>query len=328
MDCCNSSPIGRRPRRLRRTEALRALVRETRLVKTDLVYPLFVIEGKGIRREVPSMPGVYQFSLDKLGPELDKIESAGVGSILLFGLPLHKDPDGKGAYAKDGIIPKAIRAIKKRSPHLIVMADVCLCEYTDHGHCGRVSKTGEVLNDETLPLLSLAALAYANAGADVIAPSDMMDGRIGAIRDALDHEGFLETPIMSYAVKQASSLYGPFRDAACSAPKFGDRRSYQMDAANAREAIIEAELDFAEGADILMVKPAISNLDLIRALRDRFDAPIAAYQVSGEYAMIKAAAKMGSLDEKAVALETLTAMKRAGAGILITYFAKQVAEWL
>lgn len=324
----NLPTLSHRPRRLRSSRAVREIVRETRLSPRDLIYPLFIVDGSGIRREVASMPGVYQLSVDQLDVESDDIAKLGLHSVIVFGIPSHKDAQGSGASDPSGPVAQAIAKIKARHPQMIVVADVCLCEYTDHGHCGLIGKKGEILNDDSLPLLAKAAVAYAAAGADIIAPSDMMDGRVAAIRQALDIAGHVQTPIMSYAVKQASAFYGPFRDAAQSAPQFGDRKSYQMDAANAREAIVEADLDWEEGADILMVKPAMSNLDLIRALYERFHCPIAAYQVSGEYAMIKAAAARGWLDERAVALESLTAIKRAGAGLIITYFAKAAAQWL
>lgn len=326
-------PLIRRPRRLRRSSALRDLVRETRLSREDLVYPLFVKEGASEgangRKEVPAMPGVHTLSLDALAAEIDDLSERGVKSLLLFGVPESKDARGSGAYRAGGLIPQAITAIKARNPSLVVIADVCLCAYTDHGHCGVVvGDAQDVDNDATLPLLADTAIAYAQAGADIVAPSDMMDGRVGCIRERLDKGGFAHTPIMSYAVKQASSLYGPFRDAARCAPQAGDRKGYQMDAGNAREAVLEATLDIEEGADILMVKPALSNLDLISALYRRFSSPIAAYQVSGEYAMIKAAAAKGWLEERDVVLETLTAIKRAGAKIIVSYFAKEAVTWV
>lgn len=316
-----------RPRRLRRTETIRALVRETRLSPDDFVYPLFVCEGEGVRREISSMPGVFNLSVDELVKEVDEAHKAGVRSVMLFGVPDKKDAAGTQAYAEDGITQRAIRAIKREAKDTLVIADNCLCEYTDHGHCG-VIEAGEVLNDPSVELLARTAVSQAEAGADIIAPSNMMDGFAGAIREALDASGFEEIPIMSYAVKYASGFYGPFREAAQSAPQFGDRRGYQMDPANAREAMREAELDYSQGADMLMVKPALPYLDIIRAVRERFDVPVAAYQVSGEYAMIKAAAKLGWIDEDRVAMEALTSIKRAGAGIILTYYAVEMANRL
>lgn len=316
-----------RPRRLRRTATIRALVRETRLSPDDFVYPLFVCEGDGVRREIGSMPGVFNFSIDELVKEVEAARGAGVRSVILFGVPDQKDAAGTQAYAEDGITQRAIRALKREVKDTLVIADNCLCEYTDHGHCG-VIEDGEVLNDPTLDLLARTAVSQAEAGADIIAPSNMMDGFVAAIREALDAAGFEHIPIMSYAVKYASGFYGPFREAAGSAPQFGDRRGYQMDPANAREAMREAELDYQQGADMLMVKPALPYLDIIRAVRERFDLPIAAYQVSGEYAMIKAAARLGWIDEERVALETLTSIKRAGADIILTYFAREMAKRL
>jgi len=316
-----------RPRRLRRTETIRALVRETRLSPDDFVYPLFVCEGEGVRREISSMPGVFNLSVDELVKEVDEAHKAGVRSVMLFGVPDKKDAAGTQAYAEDGITQRAIRAIKREAKDTLVIADNCLCEYTDHGHCG-VIEAGEVLNDPSVELLARTAVSQAEAGADIIAPSNMMDGFAGAIREALDASGFEEIPIMSYAVKYASGFYGPFREAAQSAPQFGDRRGYQMDPANGREAMREAELDYSQGADMLMVKPALPYLDIIRAVRERFDVPVAAYQVSGEYAMIKAAAKLGWIDEDWVAMEALTSIKRAGAGIILTYYAVEMANRL
>jgi porphobilinogen synthase len=316
-----------RPRRLRRTETIRALVRETRLSPDDFVFPLFVCEGEGVRREISSMPGVCNLSIDELVKEVEAARKAGVRSVILFGVPDTKDPAGTQAYAEDGITQRAIRAIKREVKDTLVIADNCLCEYTDHGHCG-VIKAGEVLNDPSVELLARTAVSQAEAGADIIAPSNMMDGFVGAIREALDASGFEQIPIMSYAVKYASGFYGPFREAAQSAPQFGDRRGYQMDPANAREAMREAELDYEQGADMLMVKPALPYLDIIRAVRERFDVPVAAYQVSGEYAMIKAAAGFGWIDEERVALESLTSIKRAGASIILTYYAVEVANRL
>lgn len=316
-----------RPRRLRRTDAIRALVRETRLSPEDFVYPLFVCEGEGVRRDISSMPGVCNLSIDELVKEVEAARATGVRSVILFGVPDQKDPAGTQAYAEDGITQRAIRAIKREVKDTLVIADNCLCEYTDHGHCG-VIEAGEVLNDPSVDLLARTAVSQAEAGADIIAPSNMMDGFVVAIREALDASGFEQIPIMSYAVKYASGFYGPFREAAQSAPQFGDRRGYQMDPANAREAMREAELDFEQGADMLMVKPALPYLDIIRAVRERFDVPVAAYQVSGEYSMIKAAAKLGWIDEERVAMEALTSIKRAGASIILTYYAVEIAKRL
>jgi porphobilinogen synthase len=314
-----------RPRRLRRSEAVRAMVRETRLTPDAFIYPLFVCEGEGIRREISSMPGQYNLSIDELVKETAEARSFGVRSVILFGIPNQKDATGSDAFAEDGIVQRATRALKREVKDIIVLADNCLCEYTDHGHCG-VVKDGDVLNDPTLDLLARTAVAQAEAGADIIAPSNMMDGFVGAIREALDKSGFEQVPILSYAVKYASAFYGPFREAAGSTPQFGDRRSYQMDPANVREAMREAMLDIEQGADMLMVKPALPYLDVLRALRDRCDLPLAAYQVSGEYAMIKAAAKMGWLDETRTMWETLTGIKRAGADLILTYYAKEAAR--
>lgn len=317
----------KRTRRLRTTENMRSLVRETYLHPSDFVYPIFVAEGQNIKNAVDSMPGIYQYSIDRMDEELERIWEAGIKSILIFGIPAHKDEVGSGAYDSHGIVQEAIRYIKKRYPKMIVIADVCLCEYTSHGHCGLIHGQ-EVLNDETLPLLCKMSVTCAQAGADIIAPSDMMDGRVKAIREALDEAGLYQVPIMAYSAKYASAYYGPFREAAESAPAFGDRKSYQMDPANGKEAIVEAETDIEEGADIVMVKPALAYLDVIKDVSDRFNVPIAAYNVSGEYSMVKAAAKNGWIDEKRVVLENLTAMKRAGAKILITYHALDVVEWL
>ncbi len=316
-----------RPRRLRRTESLRALVRETNLTPNDFVYPLFVCEGEAVKREIGSMPGVFNLSIDELVKETQAAKSDGIRAVILFGVPDEKDAVGSDAYAEGGIVQRAIRAIKREVKDMLVIADNCLCEYTDHGHCG-VIKDGEVLNDPTLDLLVRTAVTQAEAGADIIAPSNMMDGFVEAIRDGLDTAGFDQIPIMSYAVKYASAFYGPFREAAQSAPQFGDRRGYQMDPANVREAMREAELDFEQGADMLMVKPALPYLDIIRAVRERFDVPIAAYQVSGEYAMIKAAARLGWIDEQRIVAEALTSIKRAGAEIILTYFARDMAQRL
>ena len=316
-----------RPRRLRRTETFRAMIRETRLAPEQMIYPLFVLPGKGVREPVPSMPGVFRLSVDQLAAEARDCLSLGVRSVLLFGLPDKKDGLGSGAYAKNGIVQQAIRELKNRAPEMTVVTDVCLCEYTDHGHCGCLAGE-EVDNDATLELLAKTALSHAQAGADMVAPSDMMDGRVSEIRTALDEENFHNVPIMSYAVKYASAFYGPFRDAAECAPQFGDRRGYQMDPANSREALREATLDVDEGADILMVKPAIAYLDIIARLHDEFDLPGAAYQVSGEYAMIKAAAERGWIDGERVMAESLIAIRRAGADIILTYFAKEMARVL
>jgi porphobilinogen synthase len=303
------------------------MVRETRLTPDDFVYPLFACEGEGVRREINSMPGVFNLSVDEIVREAESAKRAGVRSVILFGVPDEKDPAGSQAYAEDGIVQRAIRAVKREVKDVLVIADNCLCEYTDHGHCG-VIKDGEVLNDPTLELLARTAVSQAEAGADIIAPSNMMDGFVASIREALDRAGFEQIAVMSYAVKYASGFYGPFREAAQSAPQFGDRRGYQMDPANSREAMREAELDIAQGADMLMVKPAIAYLDIIRMVRERFDVPVAAYQVSGEYAMIKAAARLGWIDEQRVAFESLLAIKRAGADIILTYYAKDFADRL
>jgi porphobilinogen synthase len=316
-----------RPRRMRRNETLRSMIRETHLVPSQMIYPVFVMPGKGKREEIPSMPGVFRVSVDQLGKEAAECMELGVQSVILFGLPEKKDAMGSGAHAKDGIVQRAIKELKNKSPELNIVTDVCLCEYTDHGHCGCIINE-EVDNDTTLELLGLTALSHARAGADMVAPSDMMDGRINEIRTVLDENDFPMIPIMSYAVKYASAFYGPFRDAANCAPQFGDRRSYQMDPANSREALREATLDVDEGADILMVKPAVAYLDIISRLREEFDLPIAAYHVSGEYAMIKAAGEKGWIDEKKVMAETLLSIKRAGADIIITYFAKEMAQLL
>ena len=311
-----------RPRRLRRSTALRSLVREARLSRDDFVLPLFVCTGKAVRREVSSMPGVFNLSVDELTKEASAAFDKGVRSVILFGLPESKDELASGAYAEDGIVQQAIRSIRAAVPELVVIADTCLCEYTSHGHCG-VVRNGEVLNDESLELIAQTALSQAEAGADMVGPSAMMDGQVGAIRETLDANGFEHVAIMAYAIKYASAFYGPFREAADSAPAFGDRRAYQMDPPNVREAMREAELDYSEGADILMVKPASVYLDVLRMVRDRFDVPIAAYHVSGEYALIKAAAQKGWIDEERVMLETLTSIKRAGADIILTYYARE-----
>jgi porphobilinogen synthase len=316
-----------RSRRLRRSEALRGMVRETRLTTAGLVYPMFVCPGAKVRQEVSSMPGVFQQSADQIVEECREVESLGIPVVILFGLPESKDARGSSSLAATGVVQRAIEAIRKAKLRLLVVTDVCLCEYTDHGHCGVIEK-GEVANDATLPILAEQALSHARAGADIVAPSDMMDGRVGAIRRALDTNGFSDIAILSYAAKYCSGFYGPFREAAQSAPQFGDRRSYQMDPANAREALKEVAQDLDEGADMVMVKPALPYLDIIRRVRDRFDVPVAAYNVSGEYAMVKAAAQKGWLDEKRVVLEILTGIQRAGASIILTYHAKDVSRWL
>jgi porphobilinogen synthase len=316
-----------RNRRLRRTDALRSLVRETKLTRDDFVLPLFVCSGTNVRREVSSMPGVFNLSVDETAAEVSRAFDMGVRSVIVFGLPEAKDEIASGAYAEDGIVQRALRAIKKSTPDIIAMADTCLCEYTSHGHCG-VVRDNDVVNDESLKLLAKTALSQAEAGADVVAPSAMMDGQVAAIREALDNSGFEHTPVMAYAVKYASGFYGPFREAADSAPAFGDRRAYQMDPPNAREAMREAQLDYEEGADILMVKPATVYLDVLRMVRERFDCPLAAYHVSGEYALIKAAAQKGWIDEQRVMLETLTSIKRAGADIILTYYAREAIKAL
>mgnify|MGYP000501592409 CR=1 FL=1 len=317
----------RRFRRLRQTEGLRRLVRETRLSVEDFIYPLFVVHGRGVRREVRSMPGVYQLSVDQLGAEVEELLELGIGAVLVFGIPAQKDELASEAYDPDGIVQRAVRELKQRAPDLVVITDVCNCEYTSHGHCGIV-RDGRIVNDPTLELLARTAVSHAEAGADMVAPSDMMDGRVLAIREALDRAGFLEVPILSYAAKYASAFYGPFREAAESAPAFGDRRSHQMDPGNRREALREIETDIEEGADAIIVKPALAYLDVIVAARERFEVPIAAYNVSGEYAMVKAAARNGWIDEQRVVLELLTGIRRAGAQMIITYHAKDVARWL
>jgi porphobilinogen synthase len=316
-----------RLRRTRQNESLRGLVRETRLSVEQLIYPLFVAEGLSQPREIVSMPGIMQWPLEELGREVERIAQLGIPAVLLFGIPNEKDEAGSQAYHPDGIIQQAVRLIKAETPGMVVVTDVCLCEYTSHGHCGLV-RNDVVLNDESLGLLASMALSQVEAGADLVAPSDMMDGRVGAIRRTLDVHGFSSTPIMAYSAKYASGFYGPFREAAGSAPQFGDRRSYQMDPGNVREALREVDLDIAEGADIVMVKPALAYLDVIQQVRNRCDLPIAAYNVSGEYAMIKAAAQQGWLDERRVTMEVLTGIKRAGADMIITYFAPLVAQWL
>ncbi|MBB6672289.1 porphobilinogen synthase [Cohnella nanjingensis] len=320
-----------RHRRLRRTPAMRNLVRETYLHPHDFVYPLFVVPGEGVKTEIASMPGVYHYSVDRLEEEVREIQALGIQAVLLFGIPEHKDPIGTSAFETDGIVQQATRRIKALAPELVVVADTCLCEFTDHGHCGVVHGTGAsavVDNDESLALLVRTAVSQAAAGADIIAPSNMMDGFVGAIRQGLDEAGFEEIPIMSYAVKYSSAYYGPFREAAQSAPQFGDRKTYQMDPANVREALREAASDAAEGADMLMVKPGLAYLDVVRVVKERFDLPLVVYNVSAEYSMVKAAALQGWIDERAIVLETLTGMKRAGADLIITYHAKDAVRWL
>jgi porphobilinogen synthase len=319
--------LTRRLRRLRTSDAIRALVRETRLAPDMFVLPLFVCEGQGVRREVPSMPGVFNLSVDEAVKETSAARQEGVRGVLLFGLPSQKDDLGSAAYDPEAPVQSAIRAIKREAPDALVITDVCLCEYTDHGHCG-VIIDGEIANDPTVEQLARAAVSHAGAGADIVAPSDMMDGRVGAIRQALDERGFERVAIMSYAAKYCSAFYGPFREAAASAPAFGDRRSHQMDPANALEALREVEDDIAEGADIVMVKPALCYLDIVRRVKDRFGYPTAAYHVSGEYAMLKAAARNGWIDERRAMLETLTSIRRAGADIIITYYAREAARAL
>jgi porphobilinogen synthase len=316
-----------RPRRLRRTERLRRLTRETRLTPDRLIYPLFVAPGSGLRREIPSLPTCFHLSPDEAAREAREVESLGIGGVILFGLPEGKDPLGSQGYAEDGVVQQAVRAIRSECRELLVVTDVCLCEYTSHGHCG-VVEGHEVRNDPTLDLLARMAVSHARAGAHLVAPSDMMDGRVAAIRRALDAESFAEVPILSYAAKYASAYYGPFREAADSAPQFGDRRGYQMDPANVREALREVRLDVEEGADIVMVKPALPYLDVIRAVREAVDRPVAAYNVSGEFAMIKAAAQRGWVDEKRIVQETLVSIARAGADVILTYHAKDFARWI
>jgi porphobilinogen synthase len=316
-----------RLRRFRRTPALRSLVRETRLDLGDFVYPLFVCSGEGVERPLEGLPGIAQRSVDRLCDEAETAHGLGVGAVLLFGIPEEKDEAASGAYDEDGIVQRALRSLRDRVPALVLLTDVCLCEYMSHGHCG-VVVGDEVLNDVTLELLAKTAVSHAEAGADAVAPSDMMDGRVGAIRGALDGEGYEHLPIVSYAAKYASAFYGPFREAAESAPSFGDRKSYQLDPPNVREALRECELDLAEGADAIMVKPALPYLDVIAAVRARFEAPLFAYNVSGEYALVKAAAARGWLDERQAALESLTAIKRAGADVIVSYWTRELAEWL
>jgi len=316
-----------RPRRLRKNETIRRMVRETSLSPDNFIYPLFVTFGKGVRKEISSMPGCFQESVDKVVKHAKEVYSLGIPSVLLFGIPEHKDETGTGAYDENGVVQKAIKAIKNTAPELYVITDVCMCEYTSHGHCG-IIKDGDVENDLTLEFLAKEAVSHAKAGADMVAPSDMMDGRVEAIRDALDGKGFSDLPIMSYAAKYASAFYGPFREAAESTPQFGDRRSYQMDPSNRREALKEIALDIDEGADIIMVKPALAYLDIISDAKDSFDIPVAAYNVSGEYSLVKAAGRLGWIDEKRVMMEILTSIKRAGADLILTYFAKEAAKIL
>lgn len=317
-----------RPRRLRSSETMRRMVRENKLSVDDLIYPLFVTNGEGLRNEIPSMPGCYQLSVDLIMEEVAEAHELGIPGVLLFGIPAYKDEKGSSAYDDDEAVQKAIRAIKAKYADMLVIPDLCMCEYTSHGHCGLLDEQGNVKNDDTLQVLQKIALSYARAGADMVAPSDMMDGRVGAIREALDANSFSHIPVMAYSAKYASCFYGPFRDAAESTPAFGDRRSYQMDPPNSNEALKEVWLDIEEGADIVMVKPALPYLDIIRRIKDEVDVPVAAYNVSGEYSMIKAAAQKGWLDEKRAVLEALTSMKRAGADIILTYHAKDVAKWL
>lgn len=314
-------------RRLRQSQALRDMVCETQLYPKDFIYPLFVVEGENITEAVESMPNVYRYSIDTLDPILEKIDKSGISGILLFGVPKHKDAVGSDAYNKEGIVQRAIRYIKSKYPEMIVIADICLCEYTDHGHCGLIHDH-KILNDETLPLLAKMALTCVQAGADMVAPSDMMDGDVAAIRNILDENGFINTPIMGYSAKYSSAYYSPFRDAAGSAPGFGDRKSYQMDCRNVKEGLREVENDILHGADIVMVKPALAYLDVVKAVSEKFDYPLAVYNVSGEYSMVKAAALNGWIDEKKIVTENLTAMKRAGAKIIITYHALDMAKWL
>ncbi len=317
-----------RLRRLRSSEAMRNLVRETQLSVDDFIYPLFLAHGRNVREPIPPMPGTFQLSLDMLLPEIDEIASLGIPAVLLFGLPSSKDAGGSEAYDQRGVIQEGIRVIKQAAPDLAVITDVCLCEYTDHGHCGILREDGRVDNDATLDLLTQTAVSHVEAGADMVAPSAMMDGQVAALRAGLDSAGYSDAPIMAYAAKYASSFYGPFRVAAGSTPQSGDRRAYQMDPASSRQALREMELDMEEGADILMVKPGLAFLDILSQARQRFDAPLAAYNVSGEYSMVKAAAQLGWLDEKPVVMETLTSLKRAGADLTITYHAKDAARWL
>jgi porphobilinogen synthase len=317
-----------RPRRLRRNETIRKMVRETHVLIDDLIYPLFIQEGKSITEPISAMPGQYRYSPDKLGKVAKDIAALGIPAVLLFGIPAKKDSFGTEAHKKDGVVQQGIKRIKEAAPELIVITDVCLCEYTDHGHCGILSENNEVMNDDTLEILAQVALSHVKAGSDMVAPSDMMDGRVGIIRDALDESGYEHLPIMSYSAKYSSAFYGPFREAAGSAPAFGDRKAYQMDPSNVREAVRETQLDVEEGADIIMVKPAMPYLDVIRTIADEFDEPLCAYQVSGEYAMIKAAASKGWLAEETCMMESVTSIKRAGADMIITYFAPEIAQLL
>ena len=317
----------KRHRRLRTDSRIRELVAETKISASDFIYPIFAVEGENIKEEIDGLPGNYHYSLDRIHEAAEAVEKAGVKAVLLFGIPKSKDSVGTEAWAEDGIVQKAVRKLKEINPEIYIITDVCMCQYTDHGHCG-ILHGEEIDNDDTLVYLSKIALSHAKAGADMVAPSDMMDGRVEAIREILDDNGFKRVPIMAYSAKNASSFYGPFRSAAGSKPQFGDRKSYQMDPANSREAMSEIEEDILEGADIVMVKPALSYLDVISKARERFDAPIAAYNVSGEYSMIKAAGKAGVIDEKKIALEVLTSIKRAGADLIITYYALEAAEWL
>ena len=329
LEALRVGPGAKRPRRLRRTETLRDLVRETTLEPSDFVYPLFVVAGEDIRRPVASMPGIDQLSVDRLREEAREVAALGIKAVLLFGIPATKDPHGLESFAEDGVVQQSIRTLKEAQPDLVVVTDVCLCEYTDHGHCGLLDDAGDVSNDETLDVLRRIAVSHGEAGADVVAPSGMIDGMVGAVRGALDEEGLQRVAILSYAVKYASAFYGPFREAAEGAPAFGDRRSQQIDPGNAREALREAALDVEEGTDGLMVKPALGYLDVVRSVRERFpELPLAAYNVSGEYAMVKAAAANGWLDERAVVLEALTGIRRAGADLVVTYHAKDAAAWL
>lgn len=314
-------------RRLRQDERIRSMMRETRLHPKDFIYPIFVTEGKNRKNSVDSMPGVFQYTIDRLDEILDQVKAAGIGGVMLFGIPVNKDPQGSQAYAKDGVTQRAVRYIREKYPEIYIVADVCLCEYTSHGHCGMV-RGEKILNDETLPYLVKMAVSLVEAGADMVAPSDMMDGHVAAIREGLDRAGFTQTPIMAYSAKFASAYYGPFRDAAQSAPGFGDRKSYQMDCANGQEALREIRADIEEGADIVMVKPALAYLDVLKEAALTFDMPLAVYNVSGEYAMVKAAAANGWIDERRIVMENLTAMKRAGAKLVISYHALDAAKWL
>ncbi|MCM1365181.1 MAG: porphobilinogen synthase [Faecalibacterium sp.] len=317
----------KRFRRLRQNEQMRSFVRENNISVSDLIYPLFVVEGENIKEPIESMPGIFRYSPDRMDEELEKISNAKIPAILIFGIPAHKDEVGSGAYDENGITQKAVRLIKQKYPSLLVIADICLCEYTSHGHCGLVDRD-EILNDDTLPLLSKMAVSLAKAGADIVAPSDMMDGRVASIRQSLDENGFINTPIMSYSAKFASGYYGPFRDAAGSVPCFGDRKTYQMDIANGREAMREIADDLTEGADMIIVKPALAYMDILKTARERFDVPLIAYNVSGEYSMVKSAAQNGWIDEKRIVLENMISLKRAGADRIITYHALDVARWL